>query len=176
MKHLIGQTSSGLEVHVELIGSEAGRQISYQPHLLSLAKEMLEHSTPRRADGSLEYDMRRPIGYSSVVTTTDESMVLYGRLFKDDVYTRLVKNVPPETTHYLSLELAWDPAGSYTLTDIWIGRMRPPRPGSMTETPEGKDYWADHAVTTPRNEYGNERLSILKNEEQLCQKTKEEKK
>jgi hypothetical protein len=155
MKHLIGQTASGREVYVELIGSEAGKQIAYQPHLYSLAKEMLACLAPPSTDTAMEYNMQRSIGYSTVIATTDESTVFYGRLFKDDIFTRLVKNAKPETTHYLSIQLIWNQDGSYDLTDMWIGRLRPPRPGSPTEIPESKPYWTTHAVV-----YGDQRLEM----------------
>lgn len=155
MKHLIGHTASGIEVHVELIGSDAGKQIARQPHLFSLAKEMLAELTPSAADITIEHDMHRPIGYSSVVTTTDETTVFYARLLKDDVFTRLVKNAKPEATHHLSARLISNEDGSYDLVDIWIGCLYPPKPGSPTETPESKPYWATHAVI-----YTDQRLEI----------------
>ena len=146
MKHFVGQTHNGAKVYVELIGTKAGKQIARQPQLLSLTKEMLTHVTPRDADMSIEYDMQRPIGYSSVMPTTDQNTVFYGRLLKDDIFTRFVKNVQPQTTPYLSIQLVRSHMGSYELTDIWIGRLRPAQPGSPAETPEGKRYWANHAV------------------------------
>lgn len=145
MKHSIGQTASHVEVYVDLITSEAGKQISYQPHLFSLAKEVLASTTPPNANIIIEHDMGRPIGYNQIVVTTDESIVFYGRLYKDDVLTRLVKNEKPQATRYLSLQLVWD-TSSYNLTNIWVGRLRPPIPGSAAEVPESKRYWANHAV------------------------------
>ena len=146
MKHRIGETSNGAEVYVELIGTEAGRQIARQPQLLSIAKEMLQHIAPPDADITLEYDMQRPIGYSSVITTTDQHTVFYGRVLKDAVFTRFVKNAQPLATRYVSVRLIRSHTGSYELNDIWIGRLRPAQPGSPAETSEGRRYWATHAI------------------------------
>jgi len=146
MQHFIGQTHNGTEVYVELIGTEAGRQVARQPQLLSLTKEMLAHITVHGSDISIEYDMQRPIGYSSIAPTTDQNVVFYGRLLKETIFTRFVKNVKPHATRYLSIQLLRSQTGSYELTDIWIGRLRPAQPGSSAETAEGKQYWANHAV------------------------------
>ncbi len=146
MVHRIGQTSNGTNVYVELIGTVAGRQIARQPQLLSLAKEMLQQITPLDADMAMEYDMQRPIGYSSVITTTAQNTVFYGRLLKEDIFTRFVKNAKPQATRYLSVQLVRSHTGDYELTDIWIGRLRPAQPGSPAATPEGNRYWSTHAV------------------------------
>ncbi|HSW99092.1 MAG TPA: hypothetical protein VLF71_04590 [Candidatus Saccharimonadales bacterium] len=90
--------------------------------------------------------MQRPIGYGSVIATTDQHTVFYGRLLKDGVFTRFVKNVRPKATRYVSVQLVRSHTGDYELTDIWLGRLRPAQPGSPAETSEGKRYWATHAV------------------------------
>ena len=144
MKHLIGQSRNGIQVYVQLIGSPAGECISRQPQLLSLAKEMFANVTLSGSDINLEYDVNRPIGYDFTVETTDKDAILYGRLLRDDVYTRFVKNGKPLPTKYLTVTLAKESDG-YELSDIWIGRLRPPRPGSANETVKSRPYWANHA-------------------------------
>lgn len=146
MKHLVGQTRNGVEVYAQLIGSEAGKQISKQPQLLSLAKEMLATLSLHDQEIHLEYDMKRPIGYSFTIETTDQDTVFYGRRVKESIYTRFVKKGKPLSTQYLTLLLCKDSANHYELSDIWIGRLMPPRPGSTNETPESKPYWAKHAL------------------------------
>jgi len=145
VKYLIGQTRNSAQVYVQLIGSQAGKHISRQPQLLSLAKEMLAAVTLQRQDIRLEYDMKRPIGYSFVIETTDKDVILYGRLLKDDLYTRFVKNGKPLSTRYLSVALSKGSDNNYELSDIWIGRLTPPRPGSSDETTESKPFWSNHA-------------------------------
>lgn len=146
MKHLIGQSRNGIPIHVQLIGSRAGESIARQPQLLSLAKEMFAKVTLHGAKISLEYDMGRPIGYSFTVETTDKDTIFYGRLLKDDVYTRFVKSGKPQPTSYIAVTLFRDSDNNYELSDIWIGPLRPPRPGSNSETAESKQYWSNHAL------------------------------
>ncbi|HSX34383.1 MAG TPA: hypothetical protein VLF62_01945 [Candidatus Saccharimonadales bacterium] len=147
MKHPIGQTRNGAQVYVNLIGSQAAKHIAQQPQLLTLAKEMLEQISVRGAEANVERDMQRLVGYNFIVTTTDADTILYGRFLKDEVYTRFVKNGKPLSTNYLTVTLRQSPDGGkdYELTDIWIGRLHPPRPGSDNETAESKPYWANHA-------------------------------
>jgi len=119
--------------------------IARQPQLLTLAKEMLAETMVRGAEINLERDMKRPIGYNFIVTTTDQDTVFYGRLLRDDIYTRFVKNRKPLSTQYLTVALLQDSNNAYELSDVWIGRLIPPRPGSANETTESKSYWSNHA-------------------------------
>lgn len=146
MKHLIGQSHNGIPVHVQLIGTQAGENIARQPQLLSLAKEMLAKVTLRDAEMGLEYDMERPIGYSLIIETSDKDTIFYGRLLKDDAYTRFVKSGKPQPTNYITVTLLRDSDNNYELSDIWIGRLMPSRPGSAGETAESKQYWSNHAL------------------------------
>lgn len=145
MIHPIGQSRNGVQVYVNLIGSHAGRQIAQQPQLLTLAKEMLAQRVVRGSEVSIEHDMKRLIGYSFIVATTEKDIILYGCLVKDEVYTRFTKNGKPLSTNYLTATLSQDDDGNYELSDVWIGRLSPPRPGSVNETAESKSFWANHA-------------------------------
>lgn len=144
MKHLIGQAHNGVQVYAQLIGSQAGKNIARQPQLLSLAKEMLPKVTLRGPEISLEHDMHRPVGYNFIIETSDKDTILYGRLLKDDTYTRFVKNGKPQPTRYVTIIFLRDDS-SYELSDIRLGRLIPPRPGSAGETPESRGYWSNHA-------------------------------
>ncbi|HEX3568437.1 MAG TPA: hypothetical protein VHT70_02040 [Candidatus Saccharimonadales bacterium] len=145
MKHTIGQTRNGMQVQVDLIGSQAARHIAQQPRLLMLAKEVLEKIAAKGATVNVECDMGRPIGYSFLVATKDTDTILYARLLKDEIYTRFVKNGKPFSTPYLTVSLTQDKDNNYELSDIWIGRLTPPRPGSVNETTESRSYWLEHA-------------------------------
>ena len=146
MKHHVGTTRNGIQVYAQLIGSQAGEHIARQPQLLSLAREMFAAVTLQGPEINLEYDMKRPIGYNFTVKTSDKDIILYGRLLKDAVYTRFVKNGQPRPTRYLAATLSQASDDTYELTDIWIGRLMPPRPGSDNETADSKPYWANHAL------------------------------
>lgn len=147
MKHPIGQTRNGKAVTVDLIHSKAAKHIAQQPHLLSLAAEVLQQTNLRGPRVTLEHDMGRAIGYNFVIRTTDSASIFYAQLLRDDIYTRFVKNGKPDATQHLSLILERNPDdGTYELHDAWIGRLSPPRPGSADETTESKPYWDNHAL------------------------------
>jgi hypothetical protein len=145
MKHSIGQTRNGVRVYVDLIKSQAAKQIAGQPQLLTLAKEMLGEISVSGTKLSIERDMGRQIGYSFIVPTTEKDTVIYARLLRDDLYTRFVKKGNPPSTNYLTMTLLQDGDNGYELSDVWIGRLNPPRPGSDNETAESKLYWSNHA-------------------------------
>ena len=144
MKHHVGYTQNNASVHVDLIGSEAGRRISREPHLLSLVSEMIQGVQLKKDTINLEYDMGRPIGYDLVVETEGTDNIFYAKLIRDPLYTRFKKNGDPLTTQYLSLHLRQGQDG-YDLFDVRIGRITPPRPGAPEETPESRIYWGNHA-------------------------------
>lgn len=146
MKHLIGQTRNGVQIHAQLIGSQAAKHIAHQPQLLTLAKEMLAEVALHGQEISIEHDMKRSIGYSFTIETTEKDTIFYGRLLKEEVYTRFIKNGEPLSTSYLTVTLKKVSDNSYELSDIWVGRLTPPRPGSANETVESKPYWSNHAL------------------------------
>jgi hypothetical protein len=145
VKHPIGQSRNGVPVYVNLIDSPAAKRIAQQPQLLAFAKEMLEKTAVQGTEINIEHDMGRQIGYNFVVATTDKDTILYGRFVKDNVYTRFVKNGKPLSTQFLTMTLQQDGDSNYELSDIWIGRLNPPRPGSTNETADSKPYWTTHA-------------------------------
>ena len=131
---------------VNLISSEAAKHIAQQPYLLTLAEEVLQQAVIASTNINLEQDMGRVIGYDYVVETTTASAVFYAQLLREDIYTRFVKNGEPRSTRHLTIALSYSQTGNYySLNDIWIGRLRPPRPGSDQETPKGNLYWGMHA-------------------------------
>lgn len=147
MKHLVGITRNGIEVHVDLIYSEAAKNIAQQPYLLGLANEVLRAIAPRGAEFSIEHDMGRAIGYNFVVATKEADPIFYAQLLHDSIYTRFVKNGKPLATRYLSLVLKLNKEDrTYDLQDAWIGRLNPSRPGSSDETADSKPFWANHAL------------------------------
>ena len=136
---------NNIVVYVYLTGTAIGKRLSRQPHLLTLAKEMLAETTLVNATAVIEHDMRREIGYDFIVDTTSTDAVFYARLVKDEVYTRFVKTKDPKRTSYLTVTLRQDGDNNYELSDIWIGRITPPRPGSSAETANSKPFWSSHA-------------------------------
>ncbi|HTE22834.1 MAG TPA: hypothetical protein VK674_07420 [Candidatus Limnocylindria bacterium] len=146
MKHLVGHSRNGAAVYVDLIHSEAAKHIAHQPHVLGLVGEVLKQTTLKGPEVTIEHDMGRTIGYSFVVKTTDKDTIFYAQLLRDSLYTRFVKNGKPLSTQYLTLILYRQDDKAYELHDTWIGRIRPPRPGSTNETSDSKPYWDTHAL------------------------------
>jgi hypothetical protein len=147
MKHPLGHSRNDIAVFVDLIQSEAAKHIAQQPHLLGLVREALQHASLRGPNVTIEHDMKRAIGYSFVVSTSDSDAVFYAQLVRDATYTRFVKNGEPLATQHLTLVLHRnEDDATYNLHDAWIGRLNPPRPGSTEETDESKTYWANHAL------------------------------
>lgn len=147
MLHLVAHTQNDIPVYVDLVGSEAAKHIAAQPYLLHLAAEVLQDVTVDKPVVSLEYDMKRTIGYDFVIETAATDTVFYVRLVRDKTYTRFIKNGKPSPARHLSLVLRRDDMGTmYNLHSIRIGRLVQPRPGSAEETPRSKTYWQTHAV------------------------------
>jgi hypothetical protein len=146
VNHPIAQTRNGIEVYVDLIHSEAAKHIAKQPHLLGFVEEMLRKTSCRGPKVVIEHDMGRVIGYNFVVSTSETDNIFYALNLHDDIYARFVKNGKPTTTQYLTAVLHRSEDGkSYELQDAWIGRLSPPRPGSVNESPDSRPYWANHA-------------------------------
>ncbi len=145
MKHPIGFTKNGVEVYAYLTRSTIEKRLSRQPYLLTIAKEMLAEVTLNGPKIYIEHDMRRQIGYDFIISTTEKDTVFYAQLMKDKVYTRFVKVGEPIHTSYITATLQQDDDNNYELSDIWIGRLMPPRPGSDDETAGSKPYWSNHA-------------------------------
>lgn len=146
MKHLVGYAQNNVDVYVDLVESKAAKQIARAPRLLSLAAEALQRIPLKKSSISLECNMGRIVGYDFVVETTAADNIFYVQLLRDDTYTRFTKNGKPTPTQHLSIMLRQNPTGSsYDLHDIWVGRLAPPKPGSLQETATSKTYWEKHA-------------------------------
>ena len=147
MTHLVGKTQNNIPIYVNLIGSEAGKQIAREPYLLTLATEILRHTNLKQSVVTIEHDMGRDVGYDFIVNTTPSDVIFYAQLVQDTAYTRFTKNGEPKLTSYVSLVVRRDKANeSYTIEKLHLGRMTPPKTGSAEETTESKQYWEDHAL------------------------------
>lgn len=147
MIHPICTTQDGVEVCVDLINSEAARNIAKQPQLLGLVKEALVGKKITGLEMHFEHNMGRVVGYDLIVDAPNDDAVFYARVFRDNAYTRFIKGGKPLSTKYLAIVLKRCPeGGAYELHDVRIGRLAPPRPGLANETSESKPYWATHAV------------------------------
>ncbi|HVV66774.1 MAG TPA: hypothetical protein VHB72_01730 [Candidatus Saccharimonadales bacterium] len=145
MKYLVGYTKNRIAVYVDLTNSQAAPHVAAHPYLLGLAKDALSEVTAKEERLKFEQNAGRPIGYENVVETSPGENVIYAQLVKDDLYSRFTRKGVPKRTNYVSLVIERQGMEYYLLTDAWIGRLKPPRPGSPHETPASRQYWATHA-------------------------------
>ncbi|HET7059873.1 MAG TPA: hypothetical protein VFH99_00940 [Candidatus Saccharimonadales bacterium] len=148
MKHFVGSTKNGKPVYVDLIRSQAAPHIATHPYLLGLVSEALAQTKANAPRLKFEHDLQRTVGYENVVKTAPSEKVIYARVLNDELYTRFTTKGTPGATSHVSVVLLQDDSEddtSYELVDAWIGRLKPPRPGSDNETPESREYWAGHA-------------------------------
>jgi hypothetical protein len=146
MKHPIAITHNKKQIYVDLLYSLAGSSIAQQPHLAKLVQEVVRQTNVTGPSMYIEQDMQRVIGYDYVVPTTATDHIYYGKIMRDPIYTRFVKNGKPVNSSYLSLVLFCDDDGDYELRDVWIGKQRPARPGSDDANDKSTEFWANHAV------------------------------
>jgi hypothetical protein len=145
MQHLVGKTSNDKPVYVDLIQSQAAPHIAAHPHLLRLVSKTVPQLTITGNRVKVECNLGRVVGYENVVETTSDASILYARIMHDDIYSRFTRKGEPKQTSYITLTLEKQSDESYHLVDTWIGRLRPPRPGSPNETASSRDYWLNHA-------------------------------
>lgn len=139
-------TKDGVHVYVNLTRSPAAAHISQQPHILTLAKELLDSlkfNSPRLV---IEHDFGRVIGNTDVVETTAKDTVVYAKKLRQNTYCRFVRRRQLAPSQFLSMLMLKDDAGNFELRDIWVGRQVPPFPGDEDATDQSKTYWENHAL------------------------------
>jgi hypothetical protein len=135
------------EVYVDLINSEAARNIAKQPQLISFVKEALRDKELTGTEMYFEYDLGRVVGYDLIIDAPNDDGIFYAQVLREDTYTRFIKGGKPLPTRYVAVGLRRSIDGSaYELQDVRIGRLSPPRPGMLNETSASRQYWATHAV------------------------------
>ncbi len=146
MKHPVAVTANKKHVYARLIQSKIADKISREPHLMTLASEILEQQTLVAKEPVLEVDTKRTIGSTEVIETKETDNVFYAKKRKSDVYTRFVKHCKVQDTSIISMYLARDEDGDYELVDINPGLFVPELPGSPDESKESTSFWQKHAV------------------------------
>jgi len=144
--HQAATSANGKHIFVDLLHSTAGQAIARQPHLLSLIKEVTAMSTFKGDNVTVEYDVKRTVGYLSYIPTKPDDIVFYARQLRASTYTRFIKNRVPATTSLISLRLERIDPESYIIKEVWIGPLPVaiPEPGSTSG--EQHEFWSSHAV------------------------------
>ncbi len=146
MQHIICRTPNEISVYVDLINSQAARNISQQPRLLQYAKEaLLKQTNLKGPKVVIVHNLERTIGYNYVVETAETDSIFYAQVGKDPTFTRFIKNGKPLATQHVTIVLMRDEDGHYAMHDTWIGLQSPPRPGSPNATEKSLPYWENHA-------------------------------
>ena len=151
----VGTSANGHQVYMNTISSAAGRCFSREPHLIRIAKAVVESLELAGCDVCLTRDIGRVIGNTNIVATKDSDQIFYAQQPKGNNVLRFVKKRSMEPSSELSLILQVDAEGNYEVTDAWIGPACPPFPGTNGATIASKAYWQDHALTA-----GSEPISL----------------
>lgn len=145
-KHVVAQSENGKEVYAYLIQPPLSHQLSRNPHLITLIKEVIKGAKLEGRVITLETDMGRDIGHSDVVKVDEGDAVFYAKQIKQDVYTKFVKNHPTKPTSFLTFRLERDENDCYEIKEVWIGKSMPYLPGEMGANKKSEAYWSSHAV------------------------------
>ncbi len=144
-KHFIAVSANQKKIYVYLIHTAAATQLSRQPHLASLIKEIAGSLELTDSTVTVERDMGRTIGYGEVLETRENDTIFYAKQSKSSAYTRFVKNRKTESTSRLCITLNKDEDGEYELASVRIGEDFPAVPGTKGATDTSKSYWDNHA-------------------------------
>lgn len=139
-------TQKGVHVYVDLTRSRASVRISQQPHILTLAKELLDSLKFSGPKIVIEHDFGRVIGNTDVVETTDKDTIVYAKKVREGTFCRFVRRRQMASSQFLSLLMIKDKNGNYELLDIWVGKQVPPFPGGEDATAESDGFWKNHAL------------------------------
>jgi len=146
VKHPVTHSANKKPIYVQLINSRVASKISREPHLLTLAQELLEKEKLNEKIVAIEVDMDRVIGSTEVIETKEGDSIFYAMERKSDVFTRYVKHRKAEETNYMTLALKQDDDGEYELLDIITGTYTPPMPGEPDADKKSLEFWKNHAV------------------------------
>jgi hypothetical protein len=145
-KLILGETSEGNNIYVNLIWSPAGQYLNRHPHLFAVIEEMLSMKALSGKSITIEQDMGRNIGTSDIVTITDDDTIYYAQGVKSDIFSTFVRNRAPQASAILTVIAMQDADGNYEVRDTWIGANHPPFPGEDHATATSKIYWQTHAL------------------------------
>ncbi|HEU4966457.1 MAG TPA: hypothetical protein VFT53_03165 [Candidatus Saccharimonadales bacterium] len=149
----VGVSRNGWQVYVSTVNSAAGRSFSCYPHLVRIAKAVVETRDLTETEVRITQDMGRTIGNTNIVATSPKDAIFYARRLKHADMSRFVRNRSMESSSELSLILARDDVGNYELKDVWIGPACPPFPDASNARADSTTYWLGHALTA-----GSERI------------------
>lgn len=145
MKHSYTRSKNNKSIYANLISSSIAKTVARDPHLLTLAKEVLATSTLTKEREFLQFDMKRDIGTCMVVETDATDTIFYAQNPKGALYRRYVKNKKTTTSQVLSITLGRDEDGDYEMFEIHVGKIIPPEPTGEDDSDESITFWQNHA-------------------------------
>jgi hypothetical protein len=126
MKHPVTTSANGKQVYVNLIQSDIAARISREPHLLTLAREILNEKNLNKSIEEIQADLGRVVGMQDVVSTVEGDAVFFAKLNKSPHFRRFVKHKKTEEVTTLSITLLKDEKDDYEITNLHIGTYVPP--------------------------------------------------
>lgn len=143
---MLDETNSKYNIYINLISSSAGIYLSRRPYVIALVRELLSTNELHGERVVIEQDMRRDIGTTDIVSTSDKDTIYYAQPLKSEVFSRFAKNRYPQVSNMLTVIVERDTDGNYEVTNVWIGSSHPAFPGDQFATADSKEYWKTHAL------------------------------
>lgn len=160
IKHPVASTRHGATVYVDLINSPASSTISYQPHIVTLIKDLLSRTDLKAGESTVEFDFGHDIGSCEVVKTTEKDHIMYAKPINRPAFYRFVRRKQPDPTSFVTVIVRGDENGEYELLDTWFGRNMPAIPGAENETDQSRAFWATHAIILEGHPIQNKTLTL----------------
>lgn len=145
----IGDTKNNQKVYIVDPRSHFLTHLKSEAGLEELVKEVLPQIVADGENQQIEFDLKREVGLSDLVETTDQDEIIYAKRIGREEYTRFAKNRDPVASTTVVVVLQKIENG-YELLSAWIGKSVPPFPGNKRERPESKEYWKNHALVWGR--------------------------
>ena len=141
MKKLLGKTADNFEVMLDDDNTHVAYHLLETPDLLDLVIEIFPTiETLGQNQVVNERNMRRVVGTTNLVMTTDEDEIIYAKRKGRDTYSRFVKNRKLTPTQYIVVVLR-RLQGRYLLWTAMCGRLLP-----SDAYKENSDWSKTHAM------------------------------
>lgn len=143
----LGMSKNGIAVWYDAVGSHATTHIADTPGLEALAKEATQNAELTDGYVQMHTDMGRIVGYSDLVAIDPGDEIVYAKRLNRDEYSVFNRTKSPQSSSLVTTAYEKQADGTYELVSTWIGPSDSPSfPGTERETPDSKEFWAEHAL------------------------------